>query len=127
MRLFSEPEMETIRRELTGREGNVVITFRNSHGPTRLKKLWTEMLTELAHSGKCLSWWSSSGTVGLLECRSDKNLDIYGQWALADETKLTGVFGVADDELVNIREGFDAGNVTSSVMRVIRIGETGQD
>jgi len=127
MRLFSEPEMESIRRELKGKEGNVLITFLNSHGPTRLKSLWKEMLAELGHPGKCLSWWTSSGTIGLLECRINQNFSIYGQWALADDTKLKGVFEVADEELVNIRQGFDAGNVTSSAMRLIRIGETGED
>ena len=127
MTLFSESEMGTIRQELEGRKGNVVITFRNSHGPTRLKKLWNEMLTSLGQCGRCLSWWSSSGTTGLLECKTDNSLDIFGQWALAEKTELTGVFQVGNDELVNIREGFDAGNVSSSAMRVIRIGETGQD
>jgi limonene-1,2-epoxide hydrolase len=50
---------------------------------------------------------------------------ILGQWALGDETKLMGMFDVSDDEIVNIRDGFDAGNVTSPAMRAIRIGETG--
>lgn len=127
MRLFSETETETIRWQLDGRKGNVLITFRNSHGPTRLKRLWKEMLASLGQSGSCLSWWSSSGTIGLLECKTDHNLDIFGQWALGEETKLTGMFEVDDEELVNIREGFDAGNVSSSAMRAIRIGETGQD
>ncbi|RDE11436.1 MAG: hypothetical protein C4K47_09930 [Candidatus Thorarchaeota archaeon] len=127
MTLFSDSEMGTIRQELNQRKGNVLITFRNSHGPTQLKKLWKEMLESLGHSGRCLSWWSSSGTAGLLECKVGSNLDIFGQWALAEETKLTAVLQVGDDELVNIREGFDAGNVSSSAMRLIRIGETGQD
>jgi hypothetical protein len=127
MTLFSESETGKIRQEVEGRKGNVVITFRNNHGPTQLKKLWKEMLASLGQRGKCLSWWSSSGTTGLLECKTENHLDIFGQWALADETKLTGLFQVGDDELVHIREGFDAGNVSSSAMRLIRIGETGQD
>jgi hypothetical protein len=32
---------------------------------------------------------------------------------------------MTDEEIANIRDGFDSGNVTSSVMRAIRIGETG--
>ncbi|MHA2070618.1 MAG: hypothetical protein ACW985_02385, partial [Candidatus Thorarchaeota archaeon] len=74
---------------------------------------------------KCLSWWSSTGTMGLLECETTENKLIYGQWALSDVTQLIGVFEIDDDEIVNIRDGFDAGNVVSSEMRAIRIGETG--
>jgi len=35
-----------------------------------------------------------------------------------------GVFKIDDEELTSIREGFESGNVTSSAMRVVRIGET---
>jgi limonene-1,2-epoxide hydrolase len=36
-----------------------------------------------------------------------------------------GVFEVSDDELLDIRDGFDSGTVISSAMRALRIGETG--
>ena len=94
-------------------------------GLVKLGKLWNELVGQLGYEGKCLSWWSSTGTMGLLECETTEDKLIYGQWALSDETQLIGVFDIDDDEIVNIRNGFDAGNVVSSEMRAIRIGETG--
>ncbi|MFX1260627.1 MAG: hypothetical protein ACFFAZ_00935 [Promethearchaeota archaeon] len=125
MSLFTEREMHSIIEELKDKEGHILITFRNRHGPTKLGKLWDELILQMGYQGKCLSWWSSTGTMGLLECETTENKLIYGQWALGDETQLIGVFEIDDDELTNIREGFDAGNVISSEMRAIRIGETG--
>ena len=75
MKLFSDEELDTINKELLGKTGNFLIAFRNKHGPTLLKKLWTEMLEELGHSVKCLSWWSSAGRLGLLECETENGLD----------------------------------------------------
>jgi len=63
--------------------------------------------------------------MGLLECETKTGLHIYGQWTLADKNELLGVFKVDHEEVKNIRNGFDAGNVTSPAMRAIRIGETG--
>ena len=63
--------------------------------------------------------------MGLLECEVSDSIMIFGQWVLADENELIEVFPIDDDEIVNIRDGFDAGNVVSSEMRAIRIGETG--
>ncbi|MFX1331160.1 MAG: hypothetical protein ACFE9W_06370 [Promethearchaeota archaeon] len=123
--MFTEREMHSIIEELKDKEGHILITFRNRHGPTKLGKLWDELILQMGYQGKCLSWWSSTGTMGLLECETTENKLIYGQWALGDETQLIGVFEIDDDELTNIREGFDAGNVISSEMRAIRIGETG--
>jgi len=127
MTLFSEAERQLILERLNGRKGNFVIAFRNRHGPTRLHKLWTELLEDLGLKHKrCINWWSSAGTVGLLECEIDDDLMIYGQWMLCDRDELLGVFSVADEEVVNIKDGFDAGNVSSVAMRAIRIGETGE-
>ncbi|MFX0053648.1 MAG: hypothetical protein ACFFAX_01495 [Promethearchaeota archaeon] len=125
MPLFTDREMHSINEELKEKRGHILITFRNKHGPTRLGKLWDELILQMGYQGKCLSWWSSTGTMGLLECETTENKLIYGQWALGDETQLIGVFEIDDDEVVDIREGFDAGNVISSEMRAIRIGETG--
>ena len=125
MSLFSEDEIERIKREVHSNQGNVLVTFRNHHGPTRLEALWIDMISELGHNSQCLHWWSSSGTMGLLECKIDDERSLYGQWALSDITKLIGVFDITNDEIVDIREGFDAGNVVSAEMRAIRIGETG--
>lgn len=124
-RLFSDTEMEKIVDELRGKKGNYLIAFRNRHGPTQLKQLWTEMLEELDHPVHCISWWSSAGTVGLLECETENGLNIYGQWVLDDEHKLLSIIKLTEEDIVNIRTGFDAGVVTSSEMRAIRIGESG--
>ncbi len=124
MTLFSKSEMELIEGKTRGQRGNILITFKNSHGPTALTRLWQELLSSLGLPGKCVSWWSGSGTVGLLECERTEGANIYGQWALADSTELMGIFQIDDDELTNIREGFESGNVTSSAMRAVRIGET---
>ncbi len=125
MELFNKDETEKIAEGLKGAQGSVLVTFRNRHGPTKLLELWTDLLYSLGFRGKCLNWWSSSGTLGLVECDVDSSITIYGQWALADKNELIGVFEVDNDDVVNIREGFDAGNVVASEMRAIRIGETG--
>jgi hypothetical protein len=125
MKLFSESEIRIINNELLGKTGHFLIAFRNKHGPTLLKKLWTEMLEELGHSVKCLNWWSGAGNIGLLECETKNGLSIFGQWVLDDKQELLSVMELDEDELVNIRDGFDAGTVTSSAMRAYRIGESG--
>jgi limonene-1,2-epoxide hydrolase len=125
MELFTKNETEKIAEGLLGAQGSILVTFRNKHGPTKLLELWTGLLSRLGFGGKCLNWWSSSGTLGLIECDIDSRVTIYGQWALADKNELIGVFEVDNDDVVNIREGFDAGNVVASEMRAIRIGETG--
>ena len=125
MKLFSNEELDIINKELLGKTGHFLIAFRNRHGPTLLKKLWTEMLEELGHSVKCLSWWSSAGRLGLLECETENGLSVYGQWALDDKQELLNVIELGEDELSNIRDGFDAGTVTSSAMRAYRIGDSG--
>jgi hypothetical protein len=125
MKLFSDQEINTINQKLLGKKGNFLIAFRNKYGPTRLKQLWTELLDELGHPGKCLSWWSSAGTIGLLECETENGLSIFGQWTLDDNHELLNVIEVSNNDLVNIRNGFDAGPVTSDAMRAMRIGESG--
>ncbi|MHA1963164.1 MAG: hypothetical protein ACXACG_04255 [Candidatus Thorarchaeota archaeon] len=125
MKLFSDEELQVINKELLGKTGYFLIAFRNKHGPTLLKKLWTEMLEELGHTVKCLSWWSSAGRIGLLECDTENGLSVFGQWALDDKQELLNVMELDEDELGNIRDGFDAGTVTSSAMRAYRIGESG--
>lgn len=125
MKLFSDEETEFISKKLVGTQGNFLIAFRNKYGPTRLKKLWKEMLEDLGHPGECLSWWTSAGTVGLLECESENGLSIYGQWTLDDNHELLNVMEISDEDLVDIRDGFDAGAVTSDAMRAMRIGESG--
>jgi len=125
MKLFSDAEIQTIASQLKGKSGSFLIAFRNKHGPTKLKQLWTDMLEELDHPVSCLSWWSSAGNVGLLECETENGLSIYGQWVLSEDHKLLSVIEVTEEDLVNIRTGFDAGAVTSSEMRAIRIGESG--
>jgi hypothetical protein len=125
MKLFSDSETEIIANELRGKTGSFLIAFRNKHGPTRLKQLWIDMLQEIDSPVTCLSWWSSAGTVGLLECETESGLNIYGQWVLDDEHKLLNVMKVKEEDMTKIRTGFDAGAVTSSEMRAIRIGESG--
>jgi limonene-1,2-epoxide hydrolase len=117
--------MNMLAEEMKDKRGHILITFRNGHGPTKLGRLWDDLIVQMGYEGKCLSWWSSTGTMGLLECETTADKLIYGQWALGDRTQLIGVFEIDDDEVVNIRDGFDAGNVVSSEMRAIRIGETG--
>jgi limonene-1,2-epoxide hydrolase len=125
MPLFTDKEMNMLAEEMKDKRGHILITFRNGHGPTKLGRLWDDLIVQMGYEGKCLSWWSSTGTMGLLECETTADKLIYGQWALGDRTQLIGVFEIDDDEVVNIRDGFDAGNVVSSEMRAIRIGETG--
>ena len=125
MKLFSESEWETISNHLQGMKGSYLITFRNKHGPTKLKQLWTELLEEFVEVVSCLSWWSSGGTIGLLECETKNGMNIYGQWVLDDNHELITVREVDEEDLVNIRDGFDAGAVVSSEMRAFRIGESG--
>lgn len=125
MKLFSESEHETISNHLQGKKGSYVIAFRNKHGPTKLKQLWTEMLEEFAEVVSCLSWWSSGGSIGLLESETNNGLSVYGQWVLDDNHELITVREVDEEDLVNMRDGFDAGSVVSSEMRAMRIGESG--
>ncbi|MFW9967920.1 MAG: hypothetical protein ACFFEA_12275 [Candidatus Thorarchaeota archaeon] len=125
MPLFTDKEMNMLAEEMKDKRGHILITFRNKHGPTKLGRLWDDLIAQMGYQGKCLSWWSSTGTMGLLECETTAEKLIYGQWALGDRTQLIGVFEIDDNEVVNIRDGFDAGNVVSSEMRAIRIGETG--
>ena len=125
MKLFSESEYETISKHLQGKKGSYLIAFRNKHGPTKLKQLWTEMLEEFAEGVSCLSWWSSGGSIGLLECETNSGLTVYGQWVLDDNHELIAVREVDEEDLVNMRDGFDAGAVVSSEMRAMRIGESG--
>jgi hypothetical protein len=125
MALFSSEELNIINKELLGKTGHFLIAFRNKHGPTLLKKLWIEMMEELGHPVNCLSWWSSSGRMGLLECETANGLSVFGQWALDEKQELLKVMELDEEEVVNIRDGFDAGTVTSSAMRAYRIGESG--
>jgi hypothetical protein len=125
MVLFSSSELERIHEHVEKAEGNILITFRNKYGPTKLKELWSKFLQSLDIFVECINWWSSAGNIGLLECETEKGHHIFGQWALGDDNELLGVFTLSDDEIVHIRDGFDAGNVTSFAMRAIRIGETG--
>lgn len=125
MSLFSETEVERIRDVLQNAKENVLITFRQKHGPTRLKQLWIEFLDQMGLTNPCVSWWSGAGSLGLLECESQVGLGIYGQWVLGEENSLLGVFEVDHKELINIRSGYDAQSVTDSAMRAIRIGESG--
>lgn len=124
MDLFSSSELEKICKYIEKKEGNILITFRNKYGPTKLKLLWSELLQSCGIFVDCINWWSSAGNIGLLECETE-GVHIFGQWALSDDNKLLGLFTLTDEEIVNIRDGFDAGNITSSAMRAIRIGETG--
>jgi len=126
MKLFSESEHETIRNHLQEKKGSYLITFRNKHGPTKLKQLWTEMLEDFAEVVSCLSWWSGNGgNIGLLECETNNGMNIYGQWVLDDNQELIAIREVDEEDLVNIRDGFDAGSVMSSEMRAMRIGDSG--
>jgi hypothetical protein len=124
MKLFSEEEFECIKKTVGSKTGNFLIAFRNKHGPTRLKQLWTELMEDLGYPGKCLSWWTSAGTIGLLECETE-SISFFGQWTLDDNHELLNVMELSDEDLVDIRDGFDAGSVTSDAMRALRIGESG--
>ena len=129
MTLFSLDERATILELVKkGQEKNchILVTFRHKYGPTQLKRKWVEFIETLGFEGSnCVSWWTSSGTTGLLECEDDGRMNVYGQWVLDDENKLLGTFEVCDEDILTIRDGFDAGTVTSAAMRAIRIGETG--
>ncbi len=129
MNLFSLDERATILELVKkGQEKNchILVTFRHKYGPTQLKRKWVEFIETLGFEGSnCVSWWTSSGTTGLLECEDDVRMNVYGQWVLDDENKLLGTFEVCDEDILTIRDGFDAGTVTSAAMRAIRIGETG--
>ena len=125
MKLFSDSEIETISKFLEGKTGSFLIAFRNRHGPTKLRKLWIELLSDITHPVKCLSWWSSGGNFGLLECETENGLKVYGQWVLDDDHKLLNIMEIDEEDIVNIRDGFDAGIVTSSEMRAMRIGDSG--
>ena len=125
MSLFTPTELQQIIHFVKENGGNILVTFRQKFGPTKLKDYWSELVENFGSSEKCVSWWTSSGTIGLLECDIEDDIHIFGQWVLDDENKLIGLFKVDDDELANIRDGYGAGAVTSSAMRAYRIGETG--
>ncbi|MBD3406851.1 MAG: hypothetical protein GF411_12110 [Candidatus Lokiarchaeota archaeon] len=125
MTLFTDNEISRIIEALSKARENILITFRQKYGPTKLKKLWIALLTQNSITTDCVNWWSSAGTIGLLECHSNDGVSIYGQWALADHNELLGIFEMSNEDIVDIREGFDSGNVTDPAMRAIRIGETG--
>lgn len=125
MTLFSVDEIERIRDIITKAKKNVIITFRQSFGPTELKEKWDELLRTLDIQKPCVSWWSGSSTTGLLECESATGINIYGQWMLHDSTSMIGIFEIDDEDLVNIRAGYDAQSVTDPAMRAMRIGESG--
>ena len=129
MNLFSEEERATILeivKKGEEKECHILITFRHKYGPTQLKRKWVEFIETLGFVGSnCVSWWTSSGTTGLLECEGSEKMNVYGQWVLDDENTLLGTFDVCDEDILTIRDGFDAGAVTSAAMRAIRIGETG--
>lgn len=125
MSLFTPTEMETISNFIKDNVGHILITFRQKFGPTKLKQIWSDFIENMGSSERCVSWWTSAGTVGLLECEIQDGVHVYGQWVLDDENKLIGIFKVEDDEVLNIRDGYDAGVVTSAAMRAYRIGETG--
>ena len=128
MALFTEDELGKLKLGLDSMTDNVLVTFRQQFGPTKLQKFWTEHLRDLGVSfEKCVSWWSSAGTMGLLECETNDGILILGQWVLDDKNELLGIFDVSSDEVLDIRDGFDAANVQSAAMRAYRIGETGQD
>ncbi len=125
MSLFTPTEVEQILRFCKENAGNILVTFRQKFGPTKLKELWIELIEQLGSSESCVNWWTSAGTIGLLECEIREGVHVYGQWVLDDDNQLIGVFTVDDDEVLNIRDGFDAGVVTSAAMRAYRIGESG--
>ena len=125
MTLFSNDETERIQNVAKSAKENVLITFRQKYGPTKLKTQWTEFLKNLGFTNPCVSWWSGAGSLGLLECESSTGIGIFGQWVLSDENTLLGVFEIDNEELLNIRSGYDAQSVTDSAMRAMRIGDSG--
>ncbi len=125
MPLFSKDEIEKLQSIFSKTKGHILLTFRQNHGPTKLRREWIALMKSMGEPVDCLSWWSSSGNMGLLECESQDSRHVFGQWVLADVTELVGLFEIEDDDLVSIRDGFDSGNVVSAEMRAIRIGETG--
>ncbi len=125
MTLFTELELERIQGFVRESKGHILVTFRNRLGPTRFEKEWKKIVGKMGKVSDCLNWWSSTGTAGMIECEDEHGRMIFGQWALGDETKLLGIFEVTDDDIANIRDGYDAGNVYAPEMRAIRIGETG--
>ncbi|MFW9848171.1 MAG: hypothetical protein ACFFF4_03470 [Candidatus Thorarchaeota archaeon] len=125
MTLFSDTEKNRIVEALSSAEENVLITFRQKHGPTELKRVWNDFLEEIGLTNSCVSWWSGAGSLGLLECENSDGPNIYGQWVLDDMNHLLGVFHVTNEEVQNIRQGYDAQSVTDPAMRAIRIGESG--
>lgn len=125
MSLFSEAEMQRICDFIGDSENSVLVTFRQKYGPTRLKKIWFKSLEGVINEESCISWWSSAGQMGLLECDTQTGTSVYAQWILGDFNELIGLFEIDEDEVVSIREGFDSANVASSAMRALRIGETG--
>ncbi len=127
MTLFSETELQRIKEHISNNGANTLITFRHKFGPTKLMKLWEAHLLSMGLKGKCIHWWSSSGTIGLIECELEDGRVVFGQYALGDHNELLAIITVENDEIANIKDGFDAGNVSSFAMRAIRIGETGED
>ncbi|MHA2425525.1 MAG: hypothetical protein ACXAEF_12110 [Candidatus Thorarchaeota archaeon] len=125
MTLFSDIEIKRIVDLAESTKENVLITFRQKHGPTQLMRVWTDFLKKIGLPDKCVSWWSGAGSLGLLECEREDGPNIYGQWVLDDKNHLLGVFEVSNAEVRNIRQGYDAQSVTDSAMRAIRIGESG--
>ncbi|MEM2143415.1 MAG: hypothetical protein QXQ81_09175 [Candidatus Thorarchaeota archaeon] len=124
MKLFSDADREMVISRLRNTREALLITFHNAHGPTALSRLWSDFMADIGLSGKCISWWSGTGNIGLIECENEDGPSIYGQWVLSDQTRLVSVIELDREDLVAIRDGFETGNVTSSVMRTIRIGET---
>jgi hypothetical protein len=125
MTLFSDTEKKRIVDVLQSTKNNVLITFRQKHGPTQLKRVWTDFIQDIGLPDNCVSWWSGAGSLGLLECETSEGPNLYGQWVLDEKNHLLGVFEVTNDELVNIRQGYDAQSVTDSAMRAMRIGDSG--
>jgi len=125
MTLFSPDEIEKIRTMLNNSEKNIMITFRHRFGPTELKEKWNALLHLLDVRSSCVSWWSGSSNMGLLECEVPDGISVYGQWVLAESNSIIGIFEISDEDLTDIRAGYDAQSVTDPAMRAIRIGESG--
>jgi hypothetical protein len=125
MTLFTKEDHQRILEFVNNSENNILITFRMNVGPSKLEREWNELIADEKDLAKCIHWWSSSGTIGLIECEFTDGRIVLGQWALGDEMQLLGLFEVDDGDIVNIKDGFDSGNVWAPEMRAIRIGETG--